>query len=45
MDKNPTRPIISVNIATYNRGRYIREAIDSVLAQSFKNWELVVVDD
>jgi len=37
--------VISVNIATYNRSLYIKEAIDSVLAQSYKNWELIIVDD
>ena len=36
---------MSVIIPTYNRGWVLKEAIDSVLAQDFKNFELIVVDD
>ncbi|MDD4938655.1 MAG: glycosyltransferase [Candidatus Omnitrophica bacterium] len=39
------KPGISVIIPTYNRAQYIREAIDSVLEQSCKDWEIIVVDD
>lgn len=38
-------PLISVNIITHNRERYIAEAISSVLSQDFKDLELIVVDD
>ncbi len=38
-------PIISVIIPTYNRGWALTNAIDSVLAQDYKNFELIVVDD
>ena len=38
-------PIVSVIIPTYNRGDTIERAIDSVLKQSFKQFELIVVDD
>jgi glycosyltransferase involved in cell wall biosynthesis len=37
--------LVSVMMPAYNAGRYIREAIESVLAQSFANWELLVVND
>lgn len=37
--------IISVIIPTYNRERVIAKTLDSVLAQSFKEWECLVVDD
>jgi glycosyltransferase involved in cell wall biosynthesis len=39
------RPLISVLIPTYNRAHYIREAIDSILAQEYDNLEIIVVDD
>jgi hypothetical protein len=38
-------PEVSVIIPTYNRRAMLREAIDSVLAQSFRAFELIVVDD
>jgi len=39
------KPKISVVIATYNRPQFLQRAIDSVLAQTFKDFELIVVDD
>jgi len=39
------RPQVSVIIPTYNRGWIIKEAVDSVLAQDYKGFELIVVDD
>ncbi|MBE9005526.1 glycosyltransferase family 2 protein [Fortiea sp. LEGE XX443] len=38
-------PEISIVICTYNRANYLNRAIDSVVAQTFKDWELLVVDD
>lgn len=40
-----TQPLISVMIGVYNAERYLAEAIDSVLAQSYRPLELIVVDD
>jgi len=38
-------PKVSVIIPAYNCERYIREAIDSVLSQTYKDFELIVVND
>jgi glycosyltransferase involved in cell wall biosynthesis len=38
-------PLVSCVIITHNRARYIKEAIVSVLAQDFKDLELIIVDD
>ena len=40
--KNPT---VSVVVPTYNYGRFLDEAIQSVLDQTFKDFELIIVDD
>ena len=36
---------ITIIMPTYNQSKYIQEAIDSVLSQTFKNFELIIVDD
>ena len=38
-------PLVSVITIFLNADRFIREAIDSVLAQDFTNFELILVDD
>lgn len=37
--------LISIVMATYNGARYIREQLDSILAQTYPNFEIVVIDD
>ena len=39
------RPFISVLVTSYNYERYLRQTLDSILAQSYKNYEVVIVDD
>lgn len=40
-----TQPLISIILPTYNGSRYIRTSLDSCLAQSFKDFELIIVND
>ncbi|WP_445244717.1 glycosyltransferase [Microcoleus sp. OTE_8_concoct_300] len=38
-------PLVSVIIPVYNGSRYIVQAVESALGQTFTNWEIIVVDD
>lgn len=38
------QPLISVVMPTYNCVQYIRESVDSILAQTYKNFEFIIVD-
>src|SRR5207302_3450420 len=38
-------PAISVVMSAYNAEQYLRESIDSILAQTFGDWEFIIVDD
>ncbi|CAG1020067.1 partial heptose III glucuronosyltransferase, partial [Patescibacteria group bacterium] len=38
-------PVISVILPVYNAEQYIAEAIDSILNQSFSDFELIIIDD
>ncbi len=43
--KENGKPEFSVLMASYNNSQYIGRAIESVINQTFKEWELVIVDD
>ena len=38
-------PLVSIIIPTFNRSQLICETLDSVLAQTYENWECIIVDD
>jgi glycosyltransferase involved in cell wall biosynthesis len=40
-----TPPLISVIIPTFNRASFLREAVDSVLSQTCREFELIIIDD
>lgn len=37
--------LVSIIMPSYNTAHFIKETIESVLAQSYRNWELIIVDD
>ena len=38
-------PIVSVLMTIYNAGPYLKEAIDSIVAQTFRDWELIAIEN
>jgi len=38
-------PLVSVLMSVYNGEKYLREAIDSILGQTFRNFEFIIIDD
>ena len=45
MSEVSTSPEVSVLMAAYNAEQYIAQAIESLLAQTLQNWELIVIND
>jgi len=44
-NKTWAQPKVSVILTTYNRAKYLRRCINSVLNQSYDDWELIAIDD
>ena len=40
-----TNPLVSIVLVFYNAEQYIKEAVDSIMNQSFKDFELLLIDD
>ena len=43
--KDQYRPKVSVIMATYNGARYLPQAVESILTQTFVNFEFIIIDD
>lgn len=41
----PTKPKVSVVLITYNQQDYVGKTIESVLNQSYQNFEIIIADD
>ena len=38
-------PLVSIIVPSYNHARYVTQCIDSIMQQTYKNFELIVIDD
>lgn len=38
-------PVVTIYVTNYNYGRFLRQAVDSVLSQTYKDFELIIIDD
>lgn len=45
MEKKFMHDMVSIIMPSYNTANFISESIESVMAQTYKNWELIIVDD
>ena len=39
------KPLISIIVPCFNQGEFLAEALNSVMGQTYSNWECVIVDD
>ena len=39
------KPFVDIILPNYNKGKFLEEAINSVISQTYKNWHLYIIDD
>ena len=40
-----TTPLIDIIIPNYNKAKYLKECLESVINQTYKNWKIYLIDD
>lgn len=45
MEQNQSTPKISIIVPVYNVDKYLQRCVESIIAQSFNDWELLLIDD
>ena len=45
MERNKNKPLVSIIMNCYNGEKYLRESLNSVLKQTYKNWEIIFWDN
>lgn len=45
MERQPVKPLVSILIPAFNAEKWLKESIESALAQSWSNTEIIIVDD
>ena len=43
--KGGQSPLVSIVLPVYNGEKYLAESLESVFAQTYQNWELVIIND
>ena len=43
--KKKNTPLVSVILPNYNNEKYLDKSINSVITQTYNNWELIIIDD
>src|SRR5690349_19431428 len=39
------KPVVSIIMSTFNNGKFVHEAIERVLLQTYKEWEFIIIND